>query len=251
VFSNLIINARQAMPGGGEVVIRAENRSIKEGEAPGLAAGNYVQISFSDSGIGIAAEHLPHIFEPFFTTKQEGSGLGLSICFSIIKKHGGHITVESSLGKGAEFTLFLPAAKSDKLVPEKRRRLPAGGTGSILVMDDDKHVLFVTEHFLTRAGYSVTAVKNGSEALDSFRQALDDGRKYVAVILDLTIPGGMGGLETFFRIRKLAPDVPGIVTSGYSNDPVMADYRKYGFAAAVKKPYYAEEILEAVAISLP
>jgi PAS domain S-box-containing protein len=250
MLGNLIINARQAMPKGGEVIISAKNLTVKEREIPELPAGAYVQISIIDSGIGIAPEHLPHIFEPFFTTKQEGSGLGLSICFSIIKKHGGHITVESELGKGSAFTLFLPAATGDIHVSEKRQRLSAGGTGSILVMDDNEHVLFVTEHLLSRAGYSVTAVKKGDEAINSFQSALDSGRKYDAVVLDLTIPGGMGGLETFIRLRKLDPHVRGIVTSGYSNDPIMADFKKYGFTAAIKKPCYPEEILEAVSAAL-
>jgi PAS domain S-box-containing protein len=247
VLSNIIINARQAMPSGGDVVIRARNRAIKEGEIPELPAGNYVQVSVSDSGIGIAPEHLQRIFEPFFTTKQEGSGLGLSICFSIIKKHGGHITVDSELGKGSTFTLFLPAVAGDTEVSGKNRRPPLAGTGSILVMDDDDHVRFVTEHILIRAGYSVTVAKNGNEALDSYQKARNSGRGYNAVILDLTVPGGMGGLETFIRLRTLDPKVRGIVTSGYSNDPVMSNFETYGFAAAIKKPCYPEEILETVA----
>jgi PAS domain S-box-containing protein len=247
VLSNLIINARQAMPGGGEVSISAANRIVEAGEIPELHAGKFVEISVKDSGIGIAPEHLKRIFDPFFTTKQEGSGLGLSICFSIIKKHGGHIAVESELGNGSTFTFFLPAVDSLIQEPAARQRMPAVGSGSILVMDDDEHILFVTEHILARAGYTVTVAKKGEEAIELFKKALDSGTAFKAIILDLTVPGGMGGLETFIRLRKLDPHVQGIVTSGYSNDPIMAEYNNYGFAAALKKPCYPGEIVEAVA----
>jgi PAS domain S-box-containing protein len=246
VLNNLIINARQAMPDGGEITIHAKNREIKQGEIPEVDAGRYVQITVRDSGIGIASEHLSRIFEPFFTTKQQGSGLGLSICFSIIKNHGGHIAVESELGKGTAFFVLLPAVEGDIQEQVKPVAGPAVGTGSILVMDDDEHVLFVTEQILSRSGYTVTTAKNGHEAISIFENERLSGKTFKAVVLDLTIMGGMGGLETFMRLRKIDPQVRGIVTSGYSNDPVMADFKTYGFVAAVKKPFYTDEIVGAV-----
>ena len=245
-LNNLIINARQAMPNGGEITIQAANREIKQEEIPEAAAGKYIEITIRDSGIGIAPEYLSRIFEPFFTTKQQGSGLGLSICFSIIKNHGGHIAVESELGKGTAFFVFLPVIEGGIQEQAKPPVAPAGGTGSILVMDDDEHILFVTEQMLSRAGYAVSTAKNGHEAISLFENAQHSGKIFKAVILDLTIMGGMGGLETFMRLRELDPQVRGIVMSGYSNDPVMADFKTYGFIAAVKKPFYTDEIVGAV-----
>ncbi len=250
VFHNLVINARQAMPGGGVIEISVENISISREEGVPLSAGNYIKIKFQDNGPGIKSENLNNIFDPFFTTKEEGSGLGLAITYSIIKKHNGHISVESNMGTGTVFTLYLPAKKN---IPEKKtgdKKMRYRGSGRILVMDDDKSIINTVSKMLKYFGFSVDSATNGEEAINKYKKALAAEEPYRIVILDLTIPGKMGGREAIEELKKLDPGIKAVVSSGYSNDPVMANYSEYGFSAVVKKPFIIEELEEVLSTVL-
>lgn len=240
VIHNLVINADQAMPAGGVVRVSCENVRVEGGEIP-VEEGNYVQIAVEDEGIGIPETHLQRVFEPYFTTKQKGSGLGLAICYSIVKHHGGCITVKSELGKGTTFCVYLPAAEREDTVKEETCTL-LRGKGKILLMDDDEGILEATGEVLTFLGYSVEVARSGEEALEQYRKAQECGQPFDVVIVDLTIRGKMGGKETAQRLRELDPGVNAIVSSGYSEDPVMAHFREYGFRGVIAKPYTIEEL---------
>jgi len=246
VINNLVINAHQAMPGGGMVRASCENVLVTRYNGLPLADGKYVKITVEDRGAGISKEHLNKIFDPFFTTKQKGSGLGLATSYAIVKKHEGHIAVESVPGAGAAFSVYLPARDSGpvggNIVSPALRR----GTGRILVMDDDPSVREVASQMLAAIGYEVTSVADGEEAIGLYEQAMREGRPFHAVIMDLTVSGGMGGAEAMRRLRQMDPGVKAIISSGYSNDPLMADYRKHNFAAVVSKPYRLLDLSEAV-----
>ena len=246
VMHNLVINADHAMPQGGTIAVRCENSLLKNNEAPSLATGKYVRISVRDTGIGIPKDHLLKIFDPYFTTKQKGSGLGLATVYSVIQKHGGRIFAESALGEGTTFIILLPASDA-VAVPKKRleNTVPTG-TGKILVMDDEPDIRQTACDMLKRLGYSAMHAADGEGAVKLYREALRDGDPFKAVIMDLTIPGGMGGAETLRKLQEIDPDVKGIVSSGYSNDPVMAEYKKYGFAGVVAKPYRVRDLGEVI-----
>jgi PAS domain S-box-containing protein len=244
VFTNLTINASEAMPEGGTLHITARNmvNNKRKGPLP-LPRGNYVEITVKDQGTGIAKGHLERIFEPYFTTKQKGSGLGLATAYSVIKNHDGHISVSSELGTGTTFTIYLPA--SSKPAPVKKKvvaEAPIPGKGRVLVMDDEPAIRQLLKRMLTGTGYEIELSQDGKEAIAKYTQAREADRPFEAVIMDLTVPGGMGGKETISNLLEIDPGVKAIVSSGYSTDPIMADYDKYGFSGVVAKPYVAADL---------
>ncbi len=242
VFQNLIINAIQAMPEGGTVKIRGENFRVGKNSRLPLVWGNYVKISIKDQGIGISKEHLKKIFAPYFTTRKKGSGLGLATVYSIIDKHNGHISVKSELGKGTTFQIYLPASHQKIIREPEEKTAILYGKGRILVMDDEAMVREVLGKMLLSLGCEVKFAADGAEAIEIFSQSEKSGAPFAAVILDLTVPGGMGGKEAMARILKIDPKVKAIVSSGYSDDPIMADFQKYGFVGVIAKPYKISEL---------
>ena len=247
VLNNLIINADQAMPAGGSVTIRATSVQIGPAAAVPLPPGPYVCVGVSDTGVGIAPENLHKIFDPYFTTKSTGTGLGLATAYSIIHKHGGYLTAQSTPGKGSVFTFYLPAcggAESPRTLKLADRL--TSGAGTILLLDDDEIVRLTMEKLLRRAGYEVTAVATGQLAIDCYRKAFDDGRPYSAVVFDLTIAGGKGGAELIQEILAIDPGARAIVMSGYADSPIMADYREFGFKARIVKPFTVGELTESI-----
>lgn len=242
VINNLVLNAVQAMPAGGVVRIEANNVTDLPITGDDLSPGLYVKIVVSDEGFGIPVEDLPRIFDPYFTTKKKGSGLGLASAYSIIHRHGGCITADSIEGQGATFAVYLPASsKSARNVKEKRER-KLTGRGRILVMDDETFVLDVAEKMLVKMGFEAVYAEDGATAIDLYQQALQENRPFVAVIMDLTIPGGMGGREAQSRLLLIDPDVKTIVSSGYSDDPILSEYQAYGFRGVLLKPYRIAEM---------
>ena len=246
VLNNIMINADQAMPEGGVVRVKAENFYANGEVIVPLKKGRYLKISITDEGVGISQEHLEKIFDPYFTTKQKGSGLGLATVYSIVKRHDGLIDVESRPGKGSTFYVYLPAVEGEvDIVPNGERHI-LGGSGRILLMDDEEEIRESSKEILNHLGYDVALVKDGLEAIRLYQYQKSVGKPFDLVIMDLTVPGGMGGKEAVARLRELEPEVSAIVTSGYSNDPVMADYAAYGFAAVIVKPYQMEELSRVV-----
>ncbi|UPT74251.1 MAG: ATP-binding protein [Elusimicrobiota bacterium] len=245
VIHNLVINAAQAMPRGGEVAIQAALITLLENEITGMAAGRCIRLTVSDQGPGIPAEILPRIFEPFYSTKAEGRGLGLSIIFSIMRKHGGHITAESRAQKGAAFTLYLPASDEMTIAPERAPRA-SPGNGKILIMDDEPLIAKTLKRILESMGYRAESVGDGQAALEAYRNALEAGEPFNVVIMDLTIPGGMGGREAMAKLKALYPDAKALVSSGYSADPVMSEWAAHGFSGALSKPYQVEQVSQAL-----
>lgn len=243
VIDNLTINALQAMPNGGTISITAKNITLKENQHITLPQGNFILISIKDQGIGIPKEFLPRIFDPFYTTKPKGHGLGLATCYSIINRHGGCIDVESEPGKGSTFNLYLPASlnlaksSSDNTIDEHK------GTGTFLVMDDEEIMLELIGSMLETLGYSVVLKRNGKEAIDFYTDNCKN-MDIKGMIFDLTIPGGMGGKEAINEIRKLNSEIPVFVASGYAQDPIMANPKKYGFTSSICKPFRRAELIK-------
>jgi len=244
VFSNMIMNADHAMPEGGTISVLCENLMLGESEVPPLPGGRYVRISIRDQGIGIAQDFLSRIFDPYFTTKNRGSGLGLATSYSIISKHQGHITVESELGKGTVFHIYLPASEAKDRKSGEEQEWLTPGEGRILVMDDDDIIRDAIEKILQALGYEAVLTREGNEALAVYREERESGRAFEAIILDLTVPGGMGGRETGEKLLALDPAARIIISSGYSSDPVMANYRSHGFHGVVAKPYRIKDLGE-------
>ena len=259
VIHNLVINARQSMKEGGECIVQARNVIGEEVEISGLSqmalhTDQWVQISLIDHGIGISKDNLEKIFDPYFTTKSTGSGLGLATAYSIVRNHGGVLSVKSELGKGTSFTLVLPAIPNVIVAPETSERVVKVGQGKILIMDDEIQIRKVLGEMLETCGYSYQTTKNGEEALKIFCQAQEIGFPFSAVILDLTVPGGMGGKDVIGQLLTIDPQVRAIVMSGYSNDPVLANYQEYGFKGRVAKPFNLVDlsvVLNSVLESLP
>ena len=247
VINNLLINADQAMPEGGVITVSCENVTLDAQAVPPLEAGKYVLVTIADRGTGIPKEHLAKVFDPYFTTKQRGSGLGLAVTYSIINKHGGHITLESTLGKGTTFRLYLPATEKKLLPARAEAETITTGRGRVLVMDDEETIRTTMRDILVRLGYEVAFAEDGAEAIELYRNAMGKrGTPFDVVIMDLTIAGGMGGKEAVKKLIEIDPNVKAIVSSGYSKDPVMAEYKQYGFSGVIAKPFRIKDLSEVV-----
>ncbi len=240
--ANIVINAAQAMPQGGAIDIFAENATEVPEITEDRQDGRYVKILIRDHGEGIPRELFKKVFDPFFTTRKGGSGLGLTTAYSIVKKHKGSISLESEPGAGTTFTISLPAAGTDDKVQRKTGKAPFRKGSSVLLMDDDPMVREVAGRMLERIGFVVDEASDGEEAVLLYRNAMKEGRPFAAVIMDLTVPGGMGGKEAIKHLRKLDPDVVALASSGYSNDPVMSSPSAFGFNNVVAKPYQMEQL---------
>lgn len=246
VIQNLVINAVQAMPQGGTIHIKGENLTLPGSEALPLPPDRYIRLSIRDEGTGISPQNLATIFDPYFTTKSGGSGLGLATCYSIIKHHNGHIAVESKLGTGTTFYIYLPASTTKPEVTSKVAVPALQGAGRVLVMDDEPLIRRVLVKTLALIGFEVETVAEGLEALNCYREAKEAGRAFDVVIMDLTIPGGMGGKEAVAYLLDYDPQAKVIVSSGYSSDAIASNYQKYGFRAVVTKPYKLEELTHTI-----
>lgn len=244
VINNLAINAVQAMPDGGRIIVEAENTILESENSFRLSSGDYVKIKFRDEGVGIPKEIRQNIFVPFFSTKAKGSGLGLAVSHKIILNHDGYISVKSKEGKGAEFIIYLPARRDIKILGKNNTEKLPMGKGKILLMDDDETIRRATGTLLKRLGYDVQSVTDGRQAIEIYQEEKQAGTPFDVVIMDLTIPGGMGGVEAIQTLKKIDPDIKAVVSSGYSNDPVMSRYQEYGFVDIAKKPYKIDELIK-------
>ncbi|HEY5000288.1 MAG TPA: ATP-binding protein, partial [Candidatus Cryosericum sp.] len=247
VFSNIVINADEAMPAGGTISVIARNVTVDDGAYLDLAPGNYVRIDLSDTGVGIAETDLRKIFDPFFSTKRRGSGLGLATSYAIVHKHDGYIGVASTPGAGTTFSIFLPAAPASP-APQSRETAPRfSGHGRVLVMDDEPTVRQVAVAMLKKLGYGAEAVPDGASALRADAEACASGQPFSVILMDLTIPGGMGGQETAALLRESRTPAQLIASSGYATDPVMAHYLEYHFDGVLAKPYSFAELTSVLA----
>jgi signal transduction histidine kinase/ActR/RegA family two-component response regulator len=239
VLHNILLNARQAMPGGGTIEVHAENVGLGDGSE---MAGRRVRISIRDYGRGISADVLRRIFDPYFTTKPGGAGLGLATAYAIVLKHGGHIAVESAPGTGTVFTVDLPASQETPLAETSNSAPIQTGTERLLVMDDEETLCTLFKAVLSQLGYVVQTAGDGAEAVALYQAAKAAGAGFDAVLLDLTVLGGMGGMEAAARLKQLDPSAKLIVSSGYSDAPVMSHFSDYGFDAVILKPWTVKEI---------
>jgi CheY-like chemotaxis protein len=244
VIDNIVINAQQAMPLGGTIAITVRNATLGEDRNPTLKAGDYIRISVSDTGVGIPENLLKRIFDPFFTTKQKGNGLGLAVCYSIVRNHDGCIDVESAPGKGSTFHIYLPASNDETAAGDSRPLSEHKGAGAMLVMDDEDFMREIIGGMIESMGYTPIEARHGDEALELFEKARQQGKTIAGALFDLTIPGGKGGMETIAELRKVHPDMPVFAASGFSEDPIMAKPADYGFTDSIRKPFKKGELAE-------
>jgi PAS domain S-box-containing protein len=246
VVNNIVINANHSMPKGGVIKIGTENIEMRGESIIPLPDGEYVKITVEDQGHGIPVDEISKIFDPFYTTKEKGSGLGLSTSYSIIKRHGGHINVYSEINKGTVFSIYLPATLKSIEKRKKKKDVPLKGSGKILIMDDQKPILKMAGRMLETMGYETLTAEDGEVAVEIYRDAFSSDEHIDLVIVDLTIPGGMGGAETLTELLKIDSNAQVVVSSGYSNDPIMANFEEYGFCGVVSKPYTMTQLSEAL-----
>ena len=254
VFNNVSINAKEAMPEGGTLMVSARNVELAARQRPGLAAGHYVRIEFHDTGTGIPPEIIGRIFDPYFTTKglsaRKGQGLGLTICHSIVQKHGGSIDVDSVVGQGTTLTIHLPIAQKAVPPPVPRtaraQALRPASRKRVMVMDDDDTIRLILPEMLEHLGFEVTAVPDSASAVAAYQAAKQAGTPYALTVLDLTIPGGKGGMETLAELRQFDPEVVAVISTGYADDPIVTNFSEHGFAGSIAKPYSMERLAEMV-----
>jgi len=248
VFGNLINNADQAMFGGGTIRVKAENINASTEETLPQKTGKYVKITIADEGVGISQEHLPKIFDPYFTTRESDRGLGLSIVYAIVNKHDGFVTAESKAGIGTTFYIYLPVSHKERtartVLKKTKEKAPIKGKGRILLMDDDDVIRRIVAELLKNLKYEIETAEDGAVAMERYKEAMESDNPFDAVIMDLTIPNGMGGKETIEKLLEIDPDAKAIVSSGFSFDPVMSDFRKYGFKDVLPKPYEISDLDE-------
>ncbi len=252
VIQNLVLNAIQAMPADGILRITARNETIAHADqAPTLEPGDYVRLEIADNGMGVKPENLGRIFDPYFTTKENGSGLGLAAVYSIIRKHRGAIRVDSEVGRGTTFRLWLPALRRGPMeASEPVRREATKFSGRVLFMDDEESIRKLAGVMLRQLGFDVDCVADGHATVEKFQAARSRGEPYALVIMDLTVPGGFGGREAIRQLREIDPQVRAIVSSGYSSDPVLANHRAHGFCGVMAKPYQMDDVVRAIRAAL-
>jgi PAS domain S-box-containing protein len=253
VIANLIVNSDQAMPAGGTIYVSCDNfpyHADSSSPVEDLEPGDYIRIRIRDEGIGIPPEYLKQIFDPYFTTKPKGSGLGLATTYSVVKNHDGLITVESVQYCGSTFTVYLPAVRQRHELPlEPPAPVDEGtttGSGRILVVDDEEAIRMLVDFTLSRLGYEVVAAETALRGIELYREALEEGRRFDLVILDLTLPGGMGGKDALKKLIDIDPMVTAVVSSGYAMDATMSRYQDFGFRGVIAKPYQAAELARKV-----
>lgn len=242
VINNIVLNASQAMPDGGEVALTAENVVLGPDESLPLPDGPYVKITISDQGPGIPESYVGRVFDPYFTTKTTGTGLGLATSYTIIKKHQGHLELNSVEGTGTTFRIYLPSSTEGAALPSTEMGASLHGGGRILVMDDQPDVLAVAVDLLRHIGYETASAKDGEEAVRLYQEAVDAGAPFDVVFMDLTNPGAMGAQVTVAKMLKVNPRVKAVIASGYSDDPAVKRFREFGFSGVIVKPYDAAEL---------
>jgi CheY-like chemotaxis protein len=246
VIHNVVLNAIQAMPGGGIIDIAAANARIGTGAKASLPPGDYLRITIRDQGAGIPADLLTKIFTPYYTTKPRGTGLGLATCFAILRKHAGLIEASSEPGVGSTFTLLLPAVAEASAIEGDAGAVLVRGSGRILVMDDEEIIRDTAVAMLETLGYRAVPTRDGAEAVALYREAAGGAAPFTGVVLDLTVPGGMGGREAMVQLRAFDPQVRALVSSGYSENAAMADHVRAGFRGVLHKPYTIEQLSRAL-----
>lgn len=246
VIQNIVLNADQAMPNGGLINIEVNNAKIVSIYRNTVQPGEYIHISIQDHGIGMTPDQLKHLFEPFYTTKKEGTGLGLAISYSIIANHNGYILLDSQPGVGTQFDIYIPLTEIIPINESKTKDIIPRYSGEVLIVDDDQKVQKTLQNLLEKLGFSVKYTNNGRDAIKIVEDFYTSNRKFEFVILDLTLPGEIGGHEIIKEIHSRAPAIKGIISSGYSRDNILENFRDYGFSAVLPKPYTLHELIEVI-----